>query len=66
MELGPDAEQAYDFAVGLLGWLLQGLDDTARRSAQEALHRSIEAHTTPDAVRFGAAVWLITARRPTR
>ena len=63
MALGPDADRAYDFALGLLGWMLTGLDDAARRRAEHALRRTIDAHAGPDGVRFGAATWLITADR---
>jgi SAM-dependent methyltransferase len=62
MVLGADPESAYDLAFGLLGWMLNGLDDDARRRAEQALRRTIEAHEQPDGVRFAAAVWLITAR----
>jgi hypothetical protein len=64
MDLGPDAGRAHEFALGLLGWMLAGVDDAGRRRAQDALRRTIDAHTGPAGVRFGAAVWLITARRP--
>ena len=63
MDLGPDAQGAYDLMLGLLGWMLEGLDDNGRRAAQDALRRTIDAHTGPDGVRFAAAVWLISARR---
>jgi len=42
--------------------MLHGLGDDARRHAEQALRRAIEAHAEPDGVKFGAAVWLITAR----
>ena len=64
MTLGPDAGRAYDFSLGLLGWMLTGLDDAAHRRAEHALRRTIDAHAGPQGVRFGAATWLITARRP--
>ena len=43
--------------------MLESLDDNGRRAAQDALRRTIDAHTGPDGVRFAAAVWLIAARR---
>jgi SAM-dependent methyltransferase len=64
MDLGPDADAAYEFALGLLGWKLAALDDDGRRQAQRALRRTIDGHTGPGGVRFGAAAWLIVARRP--
>ena len=64
MLLGPDADRAYEFVLGQLGWMLQDLDETGLRRAQEALRRTIDTHAGPDGVRFPAAVWLVTARRP--
>jgi SAM-dependent methyltransferase len=64
MVFGPDAQRAYEFVLGMLGWMLQDLDETGVRRAREALRRTIDAHTGPHGVRFGAAVWLVTARRP--
>jgi SAM-dependent methyltransferase len=63
MDLGPDPRGASDLMLGLLGWMLQGLDDDGRARAVDALRRTVEAHTGPDGVRFGAGVWLIRARR---
>jgi SAM-dependent methyltransferase len=62
MDLGPDPRGAFDLMVGLLGWMLHGLDDDGRVRALDALRRTIERHSGPDGVRFGAAVWLISAR----
>ncbi len=63
MWLGPDAGSAHDLAAGLLGFLLDGLDDDRRQDALRALRETIEAHTGPDGVRFSAATWLVTGRR---
>jgi SAM-dependent methyltransferase len=60
---GPDAEGAHSFVAGLLGWMLQGLDDEGRASALAALRRLMDAHQTPHGVLFGSACWLVTARR---
>ncbi|MGY1615452.1 class I SAM-dependent methyltransferase [Geodermatophilus sp. SYSU D00691] len=62
--LGPDAATATDFVLGLLGWLLDGLDAERRAQAEAALRRTVEEHTGPDGVEFGSAAWLVTARRP--
>jgi SAM-dependent methyltransferase len=64
MALGPDPDGVYEFVLGQLGWMLQDLDETGVRRAQEALRRTIDTHSGPDGVRFPAAVWLVTARRP--
>jgi SAM-dependent methyltransferase len=64
MDLGPDPRGAYDLMLGLLGWMLEGLDADGRRHALSALRRTIDAHTGQDGVRFAAAVCLIAARRP--
>src|SRR3954447_27026520 len=62
MYLGPDPEQAYDFTLGFLGWLLDGLDPVRRARASEALRCTIDAHAGLDGVFFGSAAWLVTAR----
>ena len=61
MDFGPDAESAYGFLTGLLGWMVAGLDEAARAAALAALRRDVEAHATPDGVRYGSAAWLVTA-----
>ncbi|MGY1780641.1 class I SAM-dependent methyltransferase [Geodermatophilus sp. SYSU D01036] len=63
MDLGGDRPGAHDFVLGLLGWMLEGLDRDARDRAVGVLRRSVDAHSGPDGVRFGAAVWLLAARR---
>jgi SAM-dependent methyltransferase len=64
MGFGRDAEAAYDFIVGLLGWMLEGLDDADRAEALGALRASLAAHETEAGVVFGSAMWLVTAVRP--
>lgn len=63
MHFGADAEAAYRLVTGLLGWMLDGLDDTARERALTDLRATIEAHQTPDGVLYPSATWLITATR---
>lgn len=65
MHIGADADHAYRFIAGLLGWMLDGLDDTRRDRALADLRANIEAHRTPDGVQYSSATWLITATRPT-
>lgn len=62
MALGPDADSAFDFVLGLLGWMLDDLDDDGRRRARNNLRRTIDAHARPSGVAFAASVWLVTGR----
>jgi SAM-dependent methyltransferase len=63
---GADAEAAYDFVgdIGIVKGLSEGLDEVARADAHEKLKAALRSHETPEGVRFGSAVWLITARKP--
>jgi SAM-dependent methyltransferase len=58
---GPDAVAARDMVVGLAGWMMQGLDESGRAHALEALRASIAAHVTDDGVQYDSAAWIITA-----
>jgi SAM-dependent methyltransferase len=60
MHFGRTAEDAYAFVTGLLGWMLEGLDDVARGHALEALRSCLERHETGHGVLLGSAAWLIT------
>jgi hypothetical protein len=42
-----------------MGWMLQGLDDTGRARAADA----VAAHETRHGVVFGSAAWTIHANR---
>jgi SAM-dependent methyltransferase len=64
MWFGADADDAYQLVVGLLGWMLDGLDDDGRAAAQEALRGTIATHATPDGVLYDSAAWIIKATRP--
>ena len=64
MGFGPDAATAYDFIVGLLSWMLDGLDDAGRSRALDELRSTVTAHEGEDGVQFGSAMWLVTAVRP--
>ena len=59
---GADADEAFDFITGLMGWMLEGLDDDGRTAALEALRATTVAHATPIGVTFASATWLTTAR----
>jgi SAM-dependent methyltransferase len=63
MWLGHDADDAHRFVLGLMGWMLQGLDDAGRSRAVDALYATMAAHQTPDGVLFGSAAWTIHATR---
>lgn len=64
MHFGGDADEAVAFVLGLLGWMLDGLDAAGRARACDALRASVEAHATPAGVRYDSAAWIVTARRP--
>lgn len=64
MWFGSDADDAHRFVLGLMAWMVAGLDDVGRARASEALHATMAAHTTPDGVLFESAAWIIQAQRP--
>ncbi len=64
MWFGNDAHDAHRFVLGLMGWMLEGLDDAHRARAVDALHATMAAHETPDGVLFESAAWTIQATRP--
>jgi SAM-dependent methyltransferase len=64
MWFGADAEDATQFVLGLMGWMLADLDDTARATAVDALRRSTAAHADVNGVRYASAAWIIRATRP--
>ena len=64
MWFGNDADDAHRFVLGLMGWMLEGLDDAGRARAIDALHATMAAHETPDGVLFESAAWTIQATRP--
>ena len=64
MWFGTDADDAQRFIVGLVGWMLEGLDEPGRHRALDDLRASVDAHATHDGVVFGSAAWVIRAARP--
>ncbi len=60
---GPDAANAFDFVLGVTGWMLEGLDAEGRGRALDALRASIDRHVTERGVVYDSAAWIITARR---
>jgi ubiquinone/menaquinone biosynthesis C-methylase UbiE len=63
MWFGSDAGDARPFVLGLLGWMLQGLDDAGRDRALGRLNATLRAHDTGRGVRYDSAAWLVTATR---
>jgi SAM-dependent methyltransferase len=64
MWFGTDADDAHRFVFGLLGWMLDGLDDTRRDQARAALGATLTAHETDRGVIYDSAAWIIRASRP--
>jgi SAM-dependent methyltransferase len=60
---GNDADDAYRFVLGLLGWMLEGLDDAGRARALDGLRSTVAAHGTDRGVIYGSAAWLTSATR---
>jgi SAM-dependent methyltransferase len=63
MWFGTDADDGYQFIVGLLGWMLEGLDDDDRARALDALRSTMAAHETGAGVVYQSSAWMVTARR---
>ncbi len=63
MWFGTDANDAYRFVLGLLGWMLDGLEDTGRARALDALRSTMTAHETDRGVIYQSAAWTIQATR---
>jgi hypothetical protein len=42
---GADPDDAHRFVSGLMGWMLDGLDNAARTGALDALHRTMRLVT---------------------
>jgi SAM-dependent methyltransferase len=63
MWFGTDAADAHQFVLGLLGWMLVGLDDPDRGRALDALRATTTLHETADGVLYESATWIIRATR---
>ena len=66
MDFGSDVDAALHLVLGVVGWLLEGLDDASREGAIDSLRRSLTDHKTATGVLYGSAAWVITARRVLR
>ena len=65
MWFGSDPDDAHRFVLGLMGWMLDGLDATGRERTLNALTATVTAHVGADGVAFASAAWLIRALRAT-
>ena len=63
MWFGNDADDAYEFVLGLMSWMVRDLDDAARQRALDDLRSTITAHDTADGVVYESAAWTIRAIR---
>ena len=64
MWFGAGADDAHRFVLGLLGWMLHGLDDAGRGRALGNLRATVTAHDTGHGCLYQSAAWLIRATRP--
>jgi hypothetical protein len=64
MSYGRDPDDAFDFVTGFFGWMRDGLDDTDRDRADDALRATIVEHAGDRGVAFQSATWIIEAHRP--
>jgi ubiquinone/menaquinone biosynthesis C-methylase UbiE len=63
MWFGRDADDAYNFVTGLLGWMLEGVGDDQRGRALDALRATITNHQAGNGITFESRALLIQARR---
>jgi SAM-dependent methyltransferase len=62
---GENADDAYEFLrrIGFTEGLLEGLGESDRVRALDALRATITAHETDEGVQYSSAAWLVAARR---
>jgi SAM-dependent methyltransferase len=61
MWFGDDADAAYEFVLGLLGWMVADLDNATRGRALDGLRATTTAHETAAGVVYESESWLVTA-----
>lgn len=61
--LGANAEDAQAFVLGLMGWMLHGLDEAGHERALGNLRATLTAHDVDGGVYFPSACWLVRATR---
>jgi SAM-dependent methyltransferase len=64
MWFGSGADDAYRFVLGLLGWMLDGLDHAGTTRALGALRSTVAAHETAAGVVYESGAWIVHAARP--
>jgi SAM-dependent methyltransferase len=64
MWFGTGADDAHRFVLGMLGWMLHGLDDAGRSRALGNLRATVTAHDTGHGCLYQSAAWVIRATRP--
>jgi hypothetical protein len=64
MWFGEDADDAYRLVSGLMGWMLDGLDEAGRGQALDDLRSTISRHETAEGVLYESATWIARATRP--
>jgi hypothetical protein len=60
---GADAGEAMPFILGVVGWMLDGLDPAARAAALDDLRSRLTRHTSAEGVLLGSSAWLVRAVR---
>ena len=63
IDFGATVADAEQLMLGVMGWLLDGLDEAGRARAIGKLRASLAAHRTDRGVLYGSAAWIVTARR---
>jgi SAM-dependent methyltransferase len=63
MYFGRDLDDAVTFVTGQFASALADLPEPDRATVIEALRTDMAAHQTPKGIRYGSAVWFVTARR---
>jgi hypothetical protein len=63
MWFGDDGPDAHRFILGLMAWMLGGLDAEGREEASDALLATMTEHETPGGVILGSGFWTTTAVR---
>jgi SAM-dependent methyltransferase len=63
MYYGPDVAAAERFVLGIVGGMLDELDEAARAEAVARLRATLQEHLGPDGVTYRSAMWIVTASR---
>lgn len=58
---GQTVEEAFDFIVGLAGWMTGEQGDDERARSHEALRASLLRHLGASGVSYSSAMWIVTA-----